>query len=87
MKKEYDLSKLKKRKARAAIPSSELKTMISLRMDLDILSWLKTEAQRTGVPYQTLLTSILREKMSAGDIKEQLRLVIREELGNKRTGT
>jgi uncharacterized protein (DUF4415 family) len=87
MKKEYDLSKLKKRKARPAIPSSELKTMISLRMDLDILSWLKTESERTGIPYQTLLTSILREKMTAGDIKEQLRLVIREELGNKRTST
>jgi uncharacterized protein (DUF4415 family) len=87
MKKEYDLSKLKRRKARVAIPASELKTMISLRMDIDVLSWLKTEAERTGIPYQTLLTSILREKMNAGDIKEQLRLVIREELGNKRTGT
>lgn len=63
MKKEYDLSKMKTRKARIytkeEIENAEIKVGISLRLDLHILKALKEEAARLGMPYQTLVNSIL----------------------------
>lgn len=60
MKDEYDLEKMKLRPKRAKkIESESFKTMISLRVDSMDLSELKREAIRLGMPYQTLICSIL----------------------------
>lgn len=59
MKKEYDFSKAKKRSSRVKIDSNAAKIPTSIRLDGSILAWLKTEAQRQGIPYQTLISSVL----------------------------
>ena len=59
MKKEYDLKKLKKRPGKVKISSGATKVAISLRLDASVLADIKTEAERLGIPYQTLVGSIL----------------------------
>lgn len=60
MKKEYDLSKLKKRPPGKVKSDPEAaKTPISIRLDGAILAELRTEAERLGIPYQTFIGSIL----------------------------
>lgn len=59
MKKEYDFSKAKKRSDRVKIDSQVAKIPTSIRLDGSILAWYKTEAERHGIPYQTLICSIL----------------------------
>lgn len=57
MKKEYDFSKGKRVSPEKV--DRDIKIMISLRTDPRIISLLKDEADRLGMPYQTLLNSIL----------------------------
>jgi len=59
MKKEYDLKKLARREGKVKSSSEAAKTPISLRLDGGVLASLKTEAARLGIPYQTLISSIL----------------------------
>jgi predicted DNA binding CopG/RHH family protein len=59
MKKEYDLSKLKKRPGKVKSAPESAKTPISIRLDGAVLTELRTEAERLGIPYQTLIGSIL----------------------------
>ena len=80
MKKEYDLKKMKWEK-RTPLDPATTKLSITARLDMDIVSWLKAEAQKKGLPYQTLMNSILKELMHGTLISEHtLRKVIREEL-------
>ena len=59
MKKEYDLKKLKKRPGKVKVAKDAVKVPVSLRLDGSVLAAIKTEAERVGVPYQTLIGSIL----------------------------
>jgi predicted DNA binding CopG/RHH family protein len=59
MKKEYDLSKLKKRPGKVKVDPEATKTPISIRLDGSILASLRSEAERLGIPYQTFIGSIL----------------------------
>ena len=59
MKKEYDLKKLKKRELKPKTSADAAKLPISIRIDGSDLADIRTEAQRLGLPYQTLLSSIL----------------------------
>jgi uncharacterized protein (DUF4415 family) len=59
MKKEYDLRKLKKRPGRPKTDPAAAKIAVSIRLDGAVLAQLRTEARRLGIPYQTLLGSIL----------------------------
>ena len=59
MRKEYDLKNLKKRPGRAKIVASAAKTQVNIRLDGADLASLRTEAERLGIPYQTLIGSIL----------------------------
>ena len=59
MKKEYDLKKLRKRSTPLKVDPRANKVPISLRIDASVLIDIKTEAQRLGIPYQTLIGSIL----------------------------
>lgn len=68
MKEEYDLEKMKLRPKRAKkIETESYKTMISLRVDAMDISDLKREAIRLGMPYQTLICSILHRYVQ-GDL-------------------
>ncbi len=63
MKKEYDLKKLKKR-SKVKVDKSAGKIPINIRIDGSILLALKDEAQRLGLPYQTLISSVLHQYVS-----------------------
>jgi predicted DNA binding CopG/RHH family protein len=59
MKKEYDLSKMKRRPGKVKVYPEAAKTAISIRIDaMDVVA-LKTEAYRLGIPYQTFICSVL----------------------------
>ncbi len=64
MKKEYKLKDLKKRNKTPKVSAKAAKVAISLRLDGDLLADIKTEAERLGIPYQTLLGSILHRYAS-----------------------
>ena len=59
MKREYNLGKLKKRPGKVKIDPDAAKTPISIRLDGGVLADLRSEAERLGIPYQTLVSSIL----------------------------
>jgi predicted DNA binding CopG/RHH family protein len=64
MKKEYDLKKLKKRVGSVKTSAEAAKIPVSLRLDGGDLSDIRTEAARLGIPYQTLIGSILHRYAS-----------------------
>ena len=64
MKKEYDLSKLKRRPSKVKVSAEAAKIPISIRLDGGALSELRTESERLGIPYQTLIGSILHRYIS-----------------------
>jgi predicted DNA binding CopG/RHH family protein len=59
MKKEYDLGKLRKRPGKVKTDPDAAKTPISIRLDGTVLADLRSEADRLGIPYQTLISSVL----------------------------
>lgn len=64
MKKNYDLKKLKKKENRVIAKEDINKTLLSLRLNTNDLIDIKTEAERMGLPYQTLIGSILHRYIS-----------------------
>ncbi|PWU21526.1 MAG: hypothetical protein C5B49_02530 [Bdellovibrio sp.] len=77
MKKEYDLKKLKKRPGPIKVYPEAAKTAITIRLDAIVVSELKTEAHRMGLPYQTLINSVLHRFVTGELVDKQA----------KRTGT
>ncbi len=59
MKKEYDLKNMKERKNTQDRQAN--KVQISLRLDGSLIAKVKEEAHRLGIPYQTLVQSILHQ--------------------------
>lgn len=58
MKKEYDLSRMKRRPNPYA---ARLKRQITIRVGVDILDYFRRLARKTGIPYQNLMNMYLRE--------------------------
>lgn len=58
MKKEYDLKKMKKRTPAKTHPEAS-KVAVNIRLDAITVDGIKNEAERMGLPYQTLINSIL----------------------------
>ncbi len=59
MRKNYDLKTLKKKPGKPKVDPEATRTMISLKIDANNLAEIKNEAERLGMPYQTLMNSIL----------------------------
>jgi predicted DNA binding CopG/RHH family protein len=59
MKKNYDFKILKKRPGKVKVDPEALRIMISLKVDASNLADIKSEAERLGMPYQTLINSII----------------------------
>lgn len=85
MKKEYDFSN--------SVPNRHIKAVkkgIHIRLDQDVIDWLKAEALRHEVGYQTFANSILREQMQgthmAPNVDERLKKLERAIFGKKRAG-
>ena len=64
MKKEYDLRRLKRRPGKIKADKSAAKVQVGLRLDGSDLARLKSEADRLGIPYQTLVGSILHQYLN-----------------------
>jgi len=58
MKKEYDLEKMEWRRNPYA---KQLKKQSTNRMGVDIIDYFKSLAAETGIPYQNLINSYLRD--------------------------
>ena len=79
MKKVYDFSKGKRG---PVIPTSG-KTRITIYLDDAILKRFKSESQRTGKGYQTLINEALKSHVGLGEqpvTQELVRKIVREEL-------
>ncbi len=74
MKKEYDFSKAKKRSERVKVDPGAAKVPTSIRLDGAILAWYKSEAQRQGLPYQTLICSVLH-RFSQAELVDKTEVV------------
>lgn len=61
MKAEYDLSKMKSQKNPYA---AKLKKPVTMRLGEDVLDYFKEMAEKTGVPYQSLINLYLRDCMA-----------------------
>ncbi len=69
MKKEYDFSKGKVNKKPLADPRTS-RVLTSIRLDGAVFQWFMTESERTGVPYQTLINSYLKQAIDTPSPKE-----------------
>jgi len=52
----------------------------TFRIDMEIFVWLRAEAERTGIPYQTLLNAKLREAMQAPTLEALVEQKVQEAL-------
>ncbi len=78
MKKEFNF---KGAKRGPRISREATKVSVTARLDSDVVSWLRKEATRLGLPYQTLLNSLLKQSMSTAPLTEQkVREIVRDEL-------
>ena len=80
--KTYDFSKGKRG---AVLPAPSGKERITIRLDCDILDYVRDQVERAGGGnYQTVINTVLRDyvegKKSAPGLGDTLRRVIREEL-------
>lgn len=79
MKKVYDFSKAK----RGAVLPSEGKTRITIYLDDAVIKRFKTQSEKTGKGYQTLVNEALRAHLGVDEAPltaTALRRILREEL-------
>jgi uncharacterized protein (DUF4415 family) len=69
MKEEYDLTKLKRRPGPTKYDREAAKIQVNIRLDGCVVAWFKDEAERSGIPYQTLIGSVLH-RFAVGEIKD-----------------
>ena len=85
MKKEYDFSRGK----RGAVLSPRGKTRITIYLDDAIVQRFKTESEKTGKGYQTLINEALSKNAGATPqplTATQVRKIVREELAHRAEG-
>ena len=81
MKKEFNFKGAKRVGER--FKDKVVKVSVTARLDSQVVSWLKKESERKGIPYQTLMNSILTENMNSNDHEATIRRIVREEIGKK----
>lgn len=81
MKKEFNFRKAKK--VGSKFKDSEVKIAVTTRIDPDVVAWLREESERKGLPYQTLINSLLKQAMLAKSTDDHIRKIVKEELGKK----
>ena len=57
MRKEYDLKKMK---LKPNPYSNKLKKSVTIRLDNDVIEYIKKLGEKTNIPYQTLVNDFLR---------------------------
>ena len=78
MKKEYDLKKMKMEPVGDRFKDAKIAKTV--RIDLTVFVWLRKEAERTGIPYQTLLNAKLVEAMNQPTLEALIDKKIQEAL-------
>ena len=63
MKKEYDISKLKKAEPKY---TKHLKESVTIRLDPNVINYFKGLSEKTGIPYQSLINYILKDYANTG---------------------
>ena len=63
MKAEYELTKMKSRRNPYA---RKLKKQITLRLDPEVIEYFRQKAEKTGIPYQTLINLYLQDCRATG---------------------
>ncbi len=63
MKKEYDFSKLKKANPKYL---KYLKESVTMRLDPHVIVYFKEIAEKTGIPYQSLINYVLKDYATHG---------------------
>ncbi|MEI8348279.1 MAG: hypothetical protein WCG27_12485 [Pseudomonadota bacterium] len=87
MKKEYDFSKGRVNKKPLADPKTS-RVSTSIRLDGNVFQWFMVESERTGIPYQTLINSTLKQAVETSTSKNiDERLQSLEKAVFKKTGT
>ena len=84
MKKEYDFSKAKVHKG--PIVKKANKIQKTFRLDEDVFEWLVHEGEVKGVPYQTLMNSLLKQLMRGESSLEERLARIEAKLNMKKSG-
>jgi len=64
------LSNLKRRPGKVKVDADAAKVAISMRLDAALLIEIKSEAERLGLPYQTLIGSVLHQYVN-GELVEK----------------
>lgn len=83
MNKEYDFSKAKIHKGPIIKPNKIQKTF---RLDEDVFNWLQEQSKKSGIPYQTLMNSLLK-KLILNDESLELRVLkIEQKLKMRKAG-
>ncbi len=85
MKKEYDFSKAEIHRG-PLLTSKGVKVQKTFRLDESVYLWLIEEGKKQGIPYQTLMNSILKRSMSENLTLEERIRKIEHKLGLKKTG-
>jgi len=78
MKNSYDLKKLRKREGTVKADPAAAKSAISIRLDGSVLAAFKTEALRMGIPYQTLIGSVLHRYVNGELMDRQAVVAVRD---------
>lgn len=63
MRKEYDFTRLKKAEPKYL---KHLKRPVTMRLDPDVIRHFKRLAEKTGIPYQSLMNYVLKDYASLG---------------------
>ena len=82
MKEEYDLKSMKQRPKREADPEA-LKLSVHLRLDAIIVSDIKEKAEKMGLPYQTLINSVLKQYLNGEFVSRETVSMVKEMFSKK----
>ena len=78
MKKEFRFKGSKKVGDR--FKDKDVKVSITARLDQKVVAWLRQESEKKGIPYQTLMNSILTVAMNTESQELLIRKIVQEEL-------
>jgi predicted DNA binding CopG/RHH family protein len=73
MKKEYDFKSMKQRPLKTYPEASKI--AINIRLDAIVVGDIKREADRMGIPYQTLINSILHRFITGELVDKSIKKV------------
>jgi predicted DNA binding CopG/RHH family protein len=84
MKKEFNFKKAKPVGNR--FKGADVKVSVTTRIAPEIVAWLRIESEKKGIPYQTLINSLLKQAMNSHSDEARIRQIVKEEIKKKASG-